>query len=72
MASTHLFLEAGRVQDARLSGCSGGAVSRAERIDCGALVNYRLAELSLQRDMGVLEVNETGLWREYTPEVERD
>lgn len=32
-----------------------------------ALVDYRIAELSLQRDMGVLNVDETGLWREYVP-----
>jgi outer membrane protein TolC len=71
VASTQLFLEAGRVQmrdylDAQ------DALVLAQNSLTAALVNYRLAELSLQRDMGVLEVNETGLWREYTPEVERD
>lgn len=30
-----------------------------------SLVSYRMAELNLQRDMGVLEVNEKGLWKEY-------
>jgi outer membrane protein TolC len=33
-----------------------------------ALVSYRIAELQLQRDMGVLEIDEKGLWREYRPE----
>lgn len=33
-----------------------------------ALVSYRIAELELQRDMGVLEVDEKGLWREYGPQ----
>jgi hypothetical protein len=31
-------------------------------------VQYRVAELELQRDIGVLEVNERGLYREYSPE----
>ena len=33
-----------------------------------ALVRYRVAELELQRDMGVLELDRKGLWREYRPE----
>ncbi len=33
-----------------------------------ALISYRLAELSLQRDLGVLKVDGNGLWQEYTPE----
>lgn len=33
-----------------------------------ALINYRVSELELQRDMGVLKVNEKGLYREYEPE----
>jgi len=32
-----------------------------------ALVNYMVAELEIQRDMGVLQVNEQGLWRTYNP-----
>ena len=31
-----------------------------------ALVSYRIAELELQRDMGVLEVDWKGNWREYS------
>ena len=36
-----------------------------------AVVDYRIAELELQRDMGLLKVNEKGLWREFSfsPEV---
>ena len=33
-----------------------------------ALVGYRVSELKIQRDMGVLAVNEKGLWREYEPQ----
>jgi outer membrane protein TolC len=33
-----------------------------------ALVEYRVAELQLQRDMGVLKVNEQGLYDEFNPD----
>ena len=36
-----------------------------------ALVDYRVAELELQRDMGVLGVDEKGLWHEYVRKPER-
>jgi outer membrane protein TolC len=32
-----------------------------------AVVNYRVAELTLQRDMGLLQVDENGNWSEYKP-----
>jgi outer membrane protein TolC len=35
----------------------------------GAVINYRITELELQRDMGLLMVDEQGLWREFDPEV---
>lgn len=68
VASSSLFLEAGRIQirdlldayDARLA---------AQNDLTAAVVNYRIAELGLQRDMGVLNVNEDGLWQEFVPEV---
>ena len=44
------------------------ALVQAQDALTAALVNYRIAELELQRDMGVLEVDEKGLWREYRPE----
>ncbi len=34
-----------------------------------AVINYRVTELELQRDMGLLAVDEQGLWREFDPEV---
>lgn len=33
-----------------------------------ALVGYRVSELRVQRDMGVLDVNHKGLWKEYEAE----
>jgi outer membrane protein TolC len=34
-----------------------------------AVINYRVTELELQRDMGLLTVDERGLWHEFDPEV---
>ena len=45
------------------------ALLDAEDALTSALVNYRIAELDLQRDLGVLQVNEQGLWTEYDPET---
>lgn len=65
--SVTLFLEAGRAamrdlleaQDALLSAQNGLT---------SAAVGYRVAELELQRNIGLLEVNERGLWQEALPE----
>ena len=32
-----------------------------------ALVDYRIRELELQRDMGVLDIGADGMWSEFTP-----
>jgi len=66
--STELFLEALRpqtqirdlleAQDALLS---------AQNALTAAAVNYRIAELEFQSDIGLLKVDESGLWSEYLP-----
>jgi len=64
--STDLFLQAGRAeirdvlesQEALLTALNGLT---------GSYIDYRLSELRLQRDMGVLHVDEKGLWTEYQP-----
>ena len=64
--STEIFFEAGRgvlrdvteAQDALLS---------ARNALSAAAVDYRLAELKFQRDTGLLEIEKTGLLREYNP-----
>ncbi len=66
VASTKLFLEAGRAEIRDVLEAQESLVS-AQNTLTAALVNYRVGELSLQRDMGVLAVNEKGLWQEYTP-----
>ncbi|MCK4625268.1 MAG: TolC family protein [Phycisphaerae bacterium] len=65
--STALFLQAGRAEIRDVLDAQESLVS-AQNALTAALVNYRVAELELQRDMGVLEVDEKGNWREYQPE----
>ncbi len=62
--STELFLQAGRAQIRDVLEAQEALVSARDALT-SAVVTYRLAELELQRDMGVLEVDEHGLWTEY-------
>jgi len=69
--SSNLFFEAGEVpirdvleaQDALLS---------AQNSLTSAIVSYRVAELELQIDMGLLKVDEKGLWQEYSPKENKN
>jgi outer membrane protein TolC len=65
--STNMFLEAGRAEIRDLLEAQDALLSTQNGLT-SAIVNYRIAELELQRDMGVLKVNEKGLWQEYLPE----
>lgn len=65
VASTTLFLEAGRVQIRDLLE-SQEALVTARNSFIGAIIDYRVAELDLQEAMGVLEVNNEGMWTEFT------
>ncbi|WP_052445851.1 TolC family protein [Geoalkalibacter ferrihydriticus] len=62
--STSLFLQAGRAEIRDLLEAQEALVG-AQNALTSALVNYRVAELELQRDMGVLKVDEKGLWTEF-------
>jgi outer membrane protein TolC len=64
--STSMFLEAGRAEIRDVLEAEESLVS-AQNALSAALVAYRVGELELQRDMGVLEVDEEGLWKEYIP-----
>ena len=64
--STSLFLEAGRAEIRDVLEAQEALVG-AQNALTAALVNYRIGELALQRDLGVLAVNEEGIWREYAP-----
>ncbi len=63
--STELFLQAGRAQIRDVLEAQEAWVSARDALSA-AVVAYRLAELELQRDMGVLAVDDEGLWQEYT------
>jgi outer membrane protein TolC len=70
--SSTLFLEAGRIQIRDLLDAQD-ALLEAQNSLTAAFVNYRIAELELQRDLDVLKVNEQGLWQEFSPkEIKHD
>jgi outer membrane protein TolC len=66
VASAQLFLEAGRSEIRDLLEAQDALVT-AQNALTAALVSYRVSELALQRDLGVLMVDERGLWQEYDP-----
>ncbi|MEX2382636.1 MAG: TolC family protein [Opitutales bacterium] len=43
------------------------ALLQAQNSVVDSLVSYRIAELNMQRNLGLLEVNNQGLWIEYSP-----
>lgn len=61
--STELFLQAGRAQIRDVLEAQEAWVSARDALTA-AVVTYRLAELELQRDMGTLTLDETGVWIE--------
>ena len=65
--SNTIFLEAGRAQIRDLLE-SQDSLLAAQNSLTRAVVDYRIAELQLQRDLGLLKVNEKGLWHEFSPE----
>lgn len=69
--STTLFLEAGRRQIRDLLDAQDSLLSAKNQLT-SAVVNYRIAELEIQRDLGILKVNERGLWEEFSPEDIKD
>jgi outer membrane protein TolC len=67
VTSTNTVLEAGRgevrdVLDAQDS------LLEAQNALTAAMIRYRVSELRVQRDMGVLAVDSEGLWQEYVPD----
>lgn len=68
VASTNLFFQAGRAQIRDLLEAEDALVT-AQNAFTAALINYRLAELSIQRDMDVLQIDRQGLWQEYDPKA---
>jgi outer membrane protein TolC len=66
-----LLVEAGRSQIRDLLEAQDAFLAAQNQLTA-AVVNYRIAELELQRDLGLLDVNEKGLWREFSPEENRN
>lgn len=64
--STDLFLQAGRAEIRDVLEAQDSLLG-AQNALTAALVNYRVSELELQRDLGVLSVDDTGLWQEFDP-----
>ena len=64
--STEAFFELGRTEIRDVLEAQDALVS-AQNALTSALVSYRVTELQLQADMGVLAVNHEGLWEEYEP-----
>lgn len=64
--SVNLFLEAGRAQIRDLTEAQDALLLTQNNLT-SAIVQYRIAELEIQRDMGVLEIDENGLWKEFVP-----
>lgn len=64
--STNAFLQAGRAEIRDLLEAQESLVAARDALTA-ALVDYRVSELELQRDMGLLTVDERGLWREFEP-----
>lgn len=65
--STDLFLQAGRAEIRDLLEAQN-ALNSAQDSLTNAVVNYRIGELEIQRDLGVLEVSSDGLWVEFDPD----
>lgn len=66
--STDLFLQAGRAEIRDLLEAQNSLNSAQDALT-SAVVNYRIGELRLQRDLGVLEVQNNGLWVEFDPDA---
>ncbi|MFO7883283.1 MAG: TolC family protein [Desulfobacteraceae bacterium] len=60
--SITLFMEAGRAETRDLLEAQDALLS-AQNDLTGARVDYRVSELEIQRDMGLLTVTDTGLWQ---------
>nr|MBC8218296.1 TolC family protein [Planctomycetota bacterium] len=68
VSGANMALEAGRAQIRDILEAQEALLS-AQNALTAAVINYRITELELQRDMGLLKVDEKGLWQEFDPEA---
>jgi outer membrane protein TolC len=64
--SVTMFLTKGRTEIRNLLEAQDALLSAQNQLTA-AVVNYRIAELTMQQYMGVLQIDENGLWQEYLP-----
>jgi len=64
--SVNMFLRFGRAEIRDLLEAERDLLDAQNNLT-DALVNYRVTELEFQRDLGLLQVDEKGIWREYDP-----
>ena len=67
VAGTELQLEAGQIEIRDVVEAREDLLS-AQNQFTGAVVTYRIGELAVQRDLGLLVIDENGIWKEYQPE----
>jgi outer membrane protein TolC len=67
VTSTNMVLDAGRGEVRDVLDAQEALVSARNALTA-AMIRYRLSELSIQRDMGLLAVDGDGLWQEYVPD----
>ena len=61
--SNTLFLQSGRSSMRDVLEAEAALLS-ARNAWCSALIDWRMSDLQLRRDMGVLKISEAGMWRE--------
>lgn len=61
--SNNLFLQSGRSSMRDILEAESAMLSARNAL-CSAVIQWRISDLELRRDMGVLEVSESGTWRE--------
>jgi len=65
--SNNLFLQSGRSSMRDILEAESALLSARNAL-CAAVIAWHMSELELRRDMGVLEISETGLWRDVNGE----
>jgi len=63
---TDMLLNAGRTEMRIVLDAKRARLS-AQNSLTSAIIDYRMAELELQRDLGLLQVDDKGLWTEFSP-----
>jgi len=61
--SNNLFLQSGRSSMRDILEAESALLSARNAL-CSAVIEWRMSDLKLRRDMGVLEILEAGMWRE--------